>query len=355
MATIWQRITGQREYRATTPNIPPRSATLATPEQALTLTAVARSVQILATPISKMQLETFRYAGGLEEKIENPIFVNRPTLSESRRELIYALVMDLALYGNAYLLKQYDNQGRIIQVFQMPAFAVGVTWNENQTERVYDYNGKTYFADQIEHIRLMPRAGFLKGLSIMEACRADIAGALDLRDYQTNWFSSAGVPTGVLKTNRDLTGAEAAEVTAAWHTKQQSRQIAVLGNGFDYDSVALSPQEAMFTQISSQSVQQIARMFGIPARLLLTGVDGTSDTYSNLSDEQQIFYRHTLLQYTDAIADALSNCLPRSTRVSFNYETLFAADMQSRFNMWSTALAGEAFMTPEEVRLKEGL
>lgn len=354
MATLWQRLTGQHS-RAIMPAIPPRSASVATPESALTLTAVARSIAILATPISKLDLVTKRYAGGLEQVIENPIFVNKPSLLETRRELIYQLVVDLALYGNAYLLKQYDSQGRIVQVFQLASHGVAVNWAEDNITKEYTYNGKTYSADVIEHIRLMPRAGKLLGLSILELARDDVRAALDLRDYQANWFSQSGIPTGVIKSNRDLTPQDAEAMTANWHTKQAQRQVAVLGNGFDFQQIALSPKDSMMLEVSSQAVQNIARMFGIPARLLLTGIDGTSDTYSNLTDENQIFLRHTITQYTEAIADALSNCLPRSTRVDFDFSELFAADPKSRYEMYSIALNGEPFMTVEEVRKREDL
>jgi len=355
VANIFQRILGQRETRTTPPVIPPRSTTQANPETALTLTAVARAVQILATPVSKMFLETYRFAGGVSVKIENPIFVNRPSIDFTRRDLLYQLVVDLAMYGNAYLLKQNDSQGRIVQVFQLPAWAVTVRYDETGTQILFDYNNKTYTSLDIEHLRLMPRSGYARGTSILESCAPDVRAALDLRDYQTNWFSSSGVPTGVIKSSRDLTAADAEAMTAAWHTKQATRQIAVLANGFDFQHVQLSPRDALMTEVASQSVQQIARMFGIPARLLLTGVDGSSDTYTNLQDENQVFYRHTLMAYTDVIAEALSNCLPRGTRVAFDYQSLFAADMESRFNMYATALAGEPFMTVDEVRERENL
>ena len=150
-------------------------------------------------------------------------------------------------------------------------------------------------------------------------------------------------------------GPEDAElITERWHTKQSERKVAVLGQGFEWQTVQLNPRDAMFTDVQIQQVQAIARLFGIPARLLLTGVDGTSDTYSNLADEQQTFYRHTLMAYTDAISDALSECLPRGTRTEFNFEGLFKADMGARFDMWETAIRA-GFMTVDEVRTKEGL
>jgi HK97 family phage portal protein len=157
-----------------------------------------------------------------------------------------------------------------------------------------------------------------------------------------------------LKTNQALNAEQADTVTNNWHNKQQNRQIAVLGNGFDYQQVALSPREALFTDIVEQNTVSIARLFGIPARLLITTVPGGSDTYTNLQDENQVFYRHTLMAYTDAITDALSNCLPRGTRVEFDFAHLFRADVATRYNYYATGI-GAGFLSAEEVREKEGL
>ncbi len=355
MASLWSRIAGKPEVRAAQPTVPSRAATSVTPDSSLTLTAVYRAVQIIATPISKMQLETFRYATGLEQKIENPLLVNKPSLEETRREFFYETVVSMALEGNAYWLKSYNSLGQVNSLTILPASAVSVYLSEGTTgTKLFSYMGKTYSTSQIEHLKLFSRAGYLLGVSPITSCRADLAAAIDLRDYAANWFSASGVPTGILKTGQMINAEDAAAITTNWHNKQQDRQVAVLGSGFEYQQVSLSPKDALFTEVQQQAVQSIARLFGVPARLLLTGVDGTSDTYSNLQDEVQTFYRHTLTNYTDAIADALSNCLDRGTRVDFNFEGLFKADQAGRFAMWKTALEA-GFMTIDEVRAKEGL
>ena len=91
MATLWQRLTGNVpiERRAAVPNIPVRSDTYVSTQTALSLASVYRSIQIIATPISKaLPLETFRFGGGLEQRIDNPVLVNNPSLSESRKESV---------------------------------------------------------------------------------------------------------------------------------------------------------------------------------------------------------------------------------------------------------------------------
>lgn len=357
MASIWQRLTGRTETRAAQPTIPSRSATFVSADTALTLTAVYRAVDIIATSISGLRLETFRYASGLEQKIPNPLLVNNPSLEDTRRDFMFMTAVSLLLDGNAFWLKTPDTRGGTNNLTILPANAVGVRLdgvNGLTGRKVFDYMGETYGTDRIQHLKAFSRAGVLRGISPIQSCSKDIASIIDLRDFAANWFSSGGVPTGVLKTNLQLSKDDAEAMTAVWHNKQQNRQIAVLGSGFEYQAVALSPRDALFTDVQAQAVQQVARMFGIPARMLLTGVDGSSDTYSNMVDEIQVFYRTSLMSYLNTIEDALSACLPRGTATRFVFEDLFRADPAGRIEMYANAIAA-GIMTVEEVRLKEGL
>lgn len=359
MASIWQRIFSRDvESRSATPMWPTRSDYVVSGNSALTLTAVYRSIQIIATPISKMPMKSFRYATGLEVPIENPILVNKPNFLDTKRDFLFQTVVSMALDGNAFWLKSYDSKGQVNNLTLLPANSVTVRLDE-QGRKWYDYQVtnqdvvKSTTTD-IQHLKLFSQAGYLRGLGPIDACQKDIAAALDLRAFAANWFGQAGIPTGILKTDKPIGKEDADEITERWHIKQSERKVAVLGQGFEWQTVQLNPRDAMFTDVQIQQVQAIARLFGVPARLLLTGVDGSSDTYTNLQDENQVFYRHTLMAYTDAIADALSECLPRGTRTEFNFEGLFRADMANRFTMWETAIRA-GFMTTEEVRQKEGL
>lgn len=357
MASLWQRLTGKVETRAVQPTIPSRSATSVTPDSALTLTAVYRAIQIIATPISKMPINTYRFATGIELKVENPLLVNKPSLIDSRRDFIFQTVADLALQGGATWFKNRSKDGTVNNLTLVPYAAVTVSWvdpNDMTKGIQFGYAGKNYTERDVEHLRLFTRPGILRGISPIESAAKDIAAAIDLRDYAANWFTAGGVPTGILTSNMFLSKDEADEITNNWHNKQQNRQVAVLGNGFDYKQVALSPKDALFTDVVNQSVQAIARLFGIPARLLITSVPGSSDTYSNLQDENAVFWRHTLMTYVDPITDALSNCLPRGTRVEFDFEHLFKADSMTRYQTYDLGIKA-GFLSTEYVQEKEGL
>lgn len=357
MASIWQRMfgTAESESRAATPYIPSREASVATPETALSLTAVFRCLEIIATPISSMEIHTFREMNGTDEKLPNPLVVKSPSLTESRRQFLYSTVTEMGLTGEAFWLKTFNARGEVVNLTLLPSSAVGIRVDENNSNRlIYNYLGKDYGQNEFEHLKLFTRAGNLRGLSPVYTCAKDIQAALDLRLYAQTWFTDAGVPTGILKVNGDVTAAEAETIRGRWHAAQKTRQIAVLGNSTDYQATALNPADALFDKQQMIATQQIARLFGVPARLLLTGVDGTSDTYSNLQDEQQVFWRHTLMNYTDPIQDALSNCLPRGQEVRFDFEGLFRADVKSRYEYYKIGIDG-GWLTTDEVKKKEGL
>ena len=108
----------------------------------------------------------------------------------------------------------------------------------------------------------------------------------------------------------------------------------------------------MFTDVSAQVVQGIARLFGIPARKLVTAVDGKSDTYANLTDEESSFFRETLQAYVRPIQDAMSRCLPRGTRVEPLWEDLILSK-PARIAMWKDAI-DSGMVTPEYAAAKEG-
>ena len=258
MASFFDRLLGRPERRAVQPTIPSRHPAVVNPTTALSLTAVYRAVQIIGTPISKMSINTYRFATGIELKVENPVLVNNPSIEQNRRDFLFQTVADLALQGNAYWLKNFGSNGQVNNLTILPAASVQPSWPKlsngavDYSTVVYDYLGTRYTKREMEHLRIFSQAGQILGVSPIASCYKDISAAIDLRDYAGNWFTAAGVPTGVLKTNAMLNKEDADLVTANWHNKQQNRQVAVLGNGFEYQQIALSPKDALFTEVQDQ-------------------------------------------------------------------------------------------------------
>jgi HK97 family phage portal protein len=110
----------------------------------------------------------------------------------------------------------------------------------------------------------------------------------------------------------------------------------------------------MYIEAQSWNVQQVARLFGVPAQMLLASVDGNSMTYSNMEQEQMAFVRYTLSQYIVALESALSFLSTRGTMVKMNVDSLLRSDTLTRYQAHQIAIAS-GWMTIDEVRAIEDM
>lgn len=321
-------------------------------DRALGLAGVYRSVSILSTSVAQMGVGVWR--NGEEIPLKTTDLIARPNIDMSRMAFLEQTVVSMALNGNAYWLLGRDSHSPTATVRNITVLnPANVVVDYKNGKKVYLYGEKTYAAWQVKHLWFMRVPGYEYGIGPIQAAQNELRGALDLRNYSDNWFSTGGVPTGVLKTDQPLTPELAGEYRDRWNEQQAARQTAVLGQGLSYTPVYLNPADAQFIESSKFSLNQIARLFGIPAIYLMTD-PGSSMTYQNAVHVDTAFVRYTLMKYLSEIEQALTDLLPRGQEARFKVEDLMRADQSTRFASYKTALDGK-FMTVDEVRAKEGL
>ena len=328
---------------------PSREHVVPNPQRAMTVTAVWRAVQILCNTVSGLELKTYRY----EDRIENPLLVNNPSVFFNRKEFLFQTMSSMVLYGEAFWLKSYGPDDQVNNLTIVHPQMVTIT-QEPGEPIYYWYQEQKFTRSGMAHLKLFSEPTSLRGIGPIQACHEDIVAALNLREYAAAWYSSSGIPSGVLTSAQQINGSQANDLRERWESIQEQRRVAVLGNGFAYDSISVNPKDALFVDVQDSVVQQIARLFGIPATLLLIGITGSSQTYQNVEQENQSFLNTTLKQYTDSIELALSECLPRGNKCMFDFSTLLRTDTKNRFEAYKTAVEA-GFMTINEVRKSEGL
>ncbi|CEN25135.1 phage portal protein [[Clostridium] sordellii] len=106
----------------------------------------------------------------------------------------------------------------------------------------------------------------------------------------------------------------------------------------------------IFTDIT----KQIASVFNINPYMI--GHDGTSNTYSNIENQNIQYLQQTLMPLIISWEEQLIKLFPKNSPLSvkFNYESLLRADSSSRANRLKT-LVDAKIMTIEEARKIEGL
>jgi HK97 family phage portal protein len=293
-----------------------------------------------------------------DEQLDKPLILRRPDADEPLEAFLEKTTLSLALNGNAFWRIYRDNQGRVtgLRVLNPHDVVIQADNEGNVTAYKYAFREQPFTKNEVHHLSHMRVAGSPRGRGPIQSARVELYGAINARDYANFWFDEAGVPTGILSTDLPLSDpAQAQAVKDAWtETQGGQRGVAVLGQGFKYNPVYLSPEDAQWIQVRQFDVTSIARLFGIPAGLLLAAIEGSSQTYSNISQAWTEFQKFTLSRYVIEIEAAFSAVLPRGTEVKANYAALLAPDIVTRYTLHTQALTA-GFMSINEVRDIEGL
>lgn len=331
---------------------PSRSAapTSVSVSEALGLSMVYRGIQIHAFAGKQLSIDTKRYG----VRIEDHPLVRRPDPDSTRSSWIEQSIVSLASTGNCYYEVIRDTFGTTVALLVLNPLDVRILTNRDGRVTGYAYHGRTLAPSRVEHITLLRIPGSRYGLGPIQAAQPDLRGAISTRDYAAAWMDESGVPTGLLKSDQNLTPEKASDAKKYWNENVGQRSgVVVLGNGLDYKPIFLSPKDVQFIEAQQFNVTQVARLLGTPASLMLAVVEGGSQTYANVEQDWLAYVRFTLMGYLVEIEDALSQHLPGAQRASFNVEALLRADTTTRYQSYATALAA-GFKLVDEIRAIEG-
>jgi len=159
----------------------------------------------------------------------------------------------------------------------------------------------------------------------------------------------------LLHSQKPLTRQEAEEVRDIWEGSHKGRKrVGVTSGTVEFKPLQIKPVDAQFVESRNFSIQEVARIFGLPGHFL--GVSsGSSMTYSTTESLNRLFVTNTLRPtYLERIEQVFSMLLPPFKVARFNTDELLRADIKSRYEAHHIGIAA-GFKTPNEVRKEEGL
>ncbi|MFC8733576.1 phage portal protein [Luteimicrobium sp. NPDC057192] len=335
--------------------VPPSRAAsgIITPATALTISSVYRAIQIHAIAASQLSIDVER--GGVI--IDTPTLIAQPDIDESRSAFIERSVVALATTGNAFWIQRLGSFGQVVNLEPVDPFKVTVVELQDGSVE-YHYDGRIYRKTgplRMSHLQLLRVPGKVAGLGPIQAAQVELAGIKDVRDYASDWFQpgGAGVPNGVLSTDQMLTGTQGAQYKQMWNDTADGG-VRVLGAGLTYSPILLKPADAQWLESQQFNVTQVARLFGVPASLMLAVIEGNSQSYSNVEQDWLAYVRFSLMGYLREIEEALTVLLPRGQSARFNVETLLRTDTKTRYESYTLAI-NAGWMRRSEVRATEHL
>lgn len=324
---------------------PSRSLVGIGPKEAYKIGTVYRSINIISTMISQMDLVVYRN----DKLVNTPLLIKNPIESETQRSFVQQVIWSLALWGNAYI-RTFGDPVSSVEVLDPDA--VTVTKDPDTGVTLIYVNGKQ--AKNIKHLKFETMPGAAYGHGPLSGCEGELKAAYLLDKFQQTWFNTDGIPTGVLTTQATLNPETSKKLVEAWNQfLADNRKTAILPSGMSYESLAAKPIEVQYIEVAEANIRNIARIFGIPAMNLLATIEGSSMTYTNYIEANIQFLQNTLSNYMNAIEDFLSDLLPRSSKVKFNEEQLLRMAPEK---LWAVrkVQADVGYFSGEELRKEEG-
>jgi|ADGO01.1.fsa_nt_gi Phage-related protein len=200
----------------------------------------------------------------------------------------------------------------------------------------------------IIHIPPVPRPRDPVGKSPIEIARIALEAAEAEQDFHRS-CSGQRHPTGIIQV-QDKTQAEVDEIQKRIDEKaKEGKRLPRVMSNATFQQITINPADAQFLEARQFSVQEVARLFGIPG-LFLGVTTGDSLTYSTTESLFRLFVTGTLRPtYLERIEQAFTRLLVRGKAARFNISELLRADIKARYEAYQIGLAA-GFLTKNEVR-----
>lgn len=341
-----------------------------TPQSAVRMVAVYRAASLLAGLIGSLPLKTFREG---EESVVVPILED-PCRGMTKFEWRELLGGHLALNGNYDAFKVYDSSGT--QVVELLPYKMGRVRYKKEQPHADNPSGRLYeiISDEgtpaalltdreVFHVPLFSLDGFV-GLSPIQVAREAIGGALAAEEYANKLWASGVLAAGILTTEQRLKEPQAERLKERWKARvsgvDAAYDIAVLDAGTKFDQLTITPQDAQFLDERKFSVDEIARLYGLPPHLLSQQERQTSwGTGIEQNNLGFVVYTFNPI-WVKRIEERLELLTPgepgspQNVKVEFQLQGLLRGDAQTRSEYYNKMVGIDA-MTINEVRKLENL
>jgi HK97 family phage portal protein len=318
------------------------------------VSAVISAISLLADSVASMPLRTFKIVDGNRQAVELPYIIKQPDIDSNEYELVHQIVASMALHGNAYIHLDRDKRGEIIGLVPLHVYQMQVLPTGDQTGRKYLHLGNEIPAEDMIHMRWFTPPQSLVGVSPLIQSRNLIGLAMAMDRHLGQFYAEGATPSSILETDQKLTNEQAQIIRNTWEaTHKRHRRPAVLSDGLKWKAITTSAADNEMIATREQLIRDIARVFRIPAHLILAS-GGDTQTYQNVEQASLNFLTHTITPWIRRVEIGLSRVLPAGTDIAFDTSSLLRTDALTRakVNMLNVQIGAR---TPNEVRQIEGL
>lgn len=341
----------------------PRDAV--SPDSAMRHAAVFRAVSLIAGAVARLPAYTYRLQkdGDRERNDSHPsgyLLLKRPNPRMSRTIFWRQVATEMLLEGQGIVWVQRRQSGAPVALWPIPWRRTTVNLAGGRLVYRLTLDGGAQIAADQDDVLHIPGSNDWDETECKTPIRAyadSVAAGIEANRYARRYFENDATPGGYIKYPNKLRDAKQAdEIRAYWQQKfggeRRFAGPAVLTEGGEFHNIAINAKDAQLLEARRYSVEDIARIFGVPRFLL--ALDETS-WGSGIEQLGILFVRYTLAPHLTAIEDECNAKLFGTDAhfVDFDERELMRGDTKSMFESYRMAMGGNngpGFLTQNEVR-----
>ena len=339
-----------------------------TEEKALGIDAVFACVNLYARTLASMPLLLYeKTPEGKQRAVNHPLYHllhNEPNPNMTSHNFRKIMEASLKLWGNAYAWIEFDSNWRVKYLWPLLPGAVFPQRSLRTGELFYDavlYNGENrrFRAYEMVHI---PGLGFdgISGRSPVRQFAETMGFNLDIKSYGRKFFKNGARPSGVLQHPGSLSEEAQKRLERKFDKRysgiENTGKTILLEEGMTYHQIGVPPEEAQFIESRKYSVEEIARIYGVPPHMI---GDLEHATFSNIESQDINFAKHSIVPECvnweqELMRKLLNDAEQNRYEIEVNMEGLVRGDMESRYRAYAIGRQW-GFLTADDIRAKENM
>lgn len=339
-----------------------------TEEKALGIDAVFACVNLYARTLASMPLLLYeKTPEGKQRAVNHPLYRllhNEPNPNMTSHNFRKIMEASLKLWGNAYAWIEFDNSWRVKYLWPLLPGNVFPQRSLQTGELFYDavlYNGESRRFRSYEMVHI-PGLGFdgISGRSPVRQFAETMGFNLDIKSYGRKFFKNGARPSGVLQHPGSLSEEAQKRLERKFDKRysgiENTGKTILLEEGMTYHQIGVPPEEAQFIESRKYSVEEIARIYGVPPHMI---GDLEHATFSNIESQDINFAKHSIVpecvNWEQELMRKLLNDEEQARyEIEFNMEGLVRGDMESRYRAYAIGRQW-GFLTADDIRAKENM
>lgn len=354
-----------------------KSGAEVSPESVISLSAVWRAVSIVSQSLAVLPFEVIeeREDGSVRIAKDHdiyPLLRYEPGPMYTSYVFLRSLVAQACFFGNGYAtIRRDERTGRPVslQLIDQTKTPIEIFQGDDAGNReilYYKVGSRTVIANDILHIQNLGFNG-LAGNDILKTHRDNYGLALAARDFGNTFFKQGSFLSGYLQFQKGLTPEAMKKVAQSWRAAYSGQdaagKVAILDEGAEFKPLNMKPSDASMLETQKFSLDDVARITGVPPHLLYS-LDRA--TFNNIEHLGQEFANYTLMPWATQLEQEFSRKLFKETekrftrsrrsiyRMHFDMSELLRADADSRARLYQSGIQ-TGWLQPNEARMKEGL